>query len=117
MDLIRDHQDERSRRAAQCLLDRRGIEEADRDVDGLAVGAPLIQVDLARVHHRTQPDAQGRLRHLRVVFLNQGGEHRDKPVKQHGLRHLVMRPDKHEDAIAAVGQLLKSIVGYRSRRE
>jgi hypothetical protein len=93
MDLIRDHEDERHPGLLQRLFDLRGVEKPDRDVDGLAVPAPPVDMNFAGVHDRSQPYPQRRLRGLRVVLGEQGCQQRYKAVEQNRLGHIVMWPD------------------------
>jgi hypothetical protein len=114
VDLIGDHQDQRRRCLFERSLDRPGVEKPDGDVNGLAVPAPAVRVNFARVHDRAQPYPQGR---LLVVFDEQRRQQRYQPVEQDRLGYLVVRPDEHEDAVATIGELLQVIVGYRRRFE
>jgi hypothetical protein len=66
MDLVEDHQDKRSKALPELSLERSGIEEPDRDIDGFAVEAPTVAMNLARVDYRTPFRFGGRLGEDRV---------------------------------------------------
>ncbi|HEY1819189.1 MAG TPA: hypothetical protein VGG83_04625 [Trebonia sp.] len=106
VDVIGNHEDKRRLGLFQGPLHGRRVEQPDRDIDGLAVAALRVQVNLAGVHDRPQPQPQRWLRGLRVVLGEHGCQQRYQSLKQDRLGYGVMRPDKDQNPVAAVGQLL-----------
>ena len=62
---------------------------------------------LAGVHHRAQPHPQLGLGDGGVVLGQQGGQGRDQPADQDGLRHIIVWPDQDQHPVAAIGQLFQ----------
>jgi hypothetical protein len=111
VDLVRDHEHERRRQCVpQGLLDRRRVQEPERDIEIFAVESPPVVVNFAGVQDRTQPQPQIRLSDRRVVLDEQGGELGDQPAEQERLRHVVVRPEQQQHAVAAVGRVLQVLV-------
>jgi subtilisin family serine protease len=99
IDVFGYHEDKGRLSPAQRGLDRSGIKQSYRHVDSLAVEAPVIFVDFARVHYRPQPHPQGGIQHCRVMLVQQRCQQRNQPVEQDGLGYIVMRADQDERAV------------------
>ncbi|MBV9384129.1 MAG: hypothetical protein JO242_26120 [Streptosporangiaceae bacterium] len=105
-----DHKDQRRDGFLQGFFDRSRVQQPECDVEIFAEKTVVILVDLTGVHHGAQPYGERRLDNGSVMLGEQDGESRDEPAEQDGLRHIVVRPYKHEDAVAAVGELVQVLL-------
>ena len=111
VDLLRDHEDQRgSGSLLQCPLQSRRLEQPERRVDIVAVEAVLVLMDLSSVDHGPQPQLQLRPGGRGIVLVEQPGQHRDEPLQDHGLGHLVIRPDQDHHAVPAVSLRFQVLV-------
>ena len=117
-DLLRDHQDERRGRGLlQRLFQRRRLQQTEGGVEVIAVEALVVLVDLAGVHHGPQPHPQLRPGDRGVVLGEQGGQGRYQLAEHQRLRHIVVRLDQDQHAVAAIGERLQVPGGDPGRLE
>jgi hypothetical protein len=74
-------------------------------------------VDFAGVDDGPKPELRFRPRDRGVVLDEQCGQHRNQTAKHDRLRHVVVRPDQDEHAVAAVGQALQVLGAYPGRQQ
>ncbi len=117
-DLFGHHQGHRRRaRFLQGVLEPRRIQQPESGVEVVAVEALVVLVDFAGVDDGPQPQLRFRPRDRGVVLDEQCGQHRNQTAKHHRLRHVVVRPDQDEHAVASVGQALQVLGAYPGRQQ
>ena len=67
-------------------------------------------MNIPGVKDRAQPQREIRLGGRRVVLDEQGGEPGNEPPEHEGLRHVVVRPEQEQHAVAAIGRILQVLV-------
>jgi hypothetical protein len=107
VDVSRDDEDQRIGQLPERPFDRGGVEQAERDVQRLAVAPVGVVVHFPGVHYDADPQLPLRLavaRQAVVVLTEKLVESRDRAVQQECLGHLVDRTDKRQDAVSPVNE-------------